>query len=79
MARVVLRRSNESAATADDARRIVASHAGNVINQSGTTMLVELAGHAIPEVRGKLPGWIVAEQGPQIPVPDARLKVRQPR
>jgi hypothetical protein len=39
-------------------------------------MLVELEDASIGPLRDELQGWIVSEQGPRIPVPDTRLKLR---
>ncbi len=78
MPRVVLRRSDESAASTAEAATIVAAHNGNVVSTSDRTMLADVALKAsVAALRGKLPGWIVSEQSSaKIPVPDTRLKIR---
>ena len=78
MPRVVLRRSDESAASTAEAVMVVAAHKGRVIDRSDKVMLIDVAREAaVALIRGKLPGWIVSEQGAtKISVPDTRLKVR---
>ena len=78
MPRVVLRRSDESAASTAEAATVVVAHEGSVIDKSDKTMLIDVARQAaVASIRGQLPGWIVSEQGSsKIPVPDTRLKIR---
>ena len=78
MPRVVLRRSDESAASTAEAVAVVTAHQGSVIDSSDKTMLIDVARKgAVASIRGELPGWIVSEQSSaKIPVPDTRLKLR---
>ena len=78
MPRLVLRRSDESAASTAEAATVVAAHQGSVIDKSDKTMLIDVAREAaVASIRGQLPGWIVSEQGStKIPVPDTRLRIR---
>ena len=78
MPRVVLRRFDASAASTAEALTVVTAHQGSVIDRSDKTMLIDVARKAaVASIRGKLPGWIVSEQGSaKIPVPDTRLKLR---
>lgn len=78
MPRIVLRRSDDSAASIAEAAAIVVAHQGHVLDRSDKTLLVDLAHpDAAASLRSKLHGWTVSEQpGAKIPVPDTRLKVR---
>lgn len=76
MLRLVLRRSDESAASPDEAVAAVASQRGDVLDNSGRTLLVSVANSGVAiALRDALPGWVISEQVQRIQVPDTRLKV----
>jgi len=80
MTRVVLRRAEDQAASPDEASRLVIACHGSIVDQSGRTMLVEVEDDAaVEQLRDQLRGWVISPQGPKIPVPDTRLKVRSQR
>jgi hypothetical protein len=77
MSRLLLRKTSCSAVSCDDAEALVrAAENGRVLHRDGDNMLVELEDTSIGPLRDELQGWIVSEQGPRIPVPDTRLKLR---
>ena len=77
MATVLLRRSADTAPSADEAEGLVQSMNAEVVHRSGRNMLVQLdSDSAVETLRGRLHGWVVSPQGATIPVPDARLKIR---
>ena len=79
MVQVTLRRKAEATVSCEEAVALVRSlTGGRVLDQSGSTVLVEVADEALADLQQKLPGWIVAPQGEKIPVPDTRLKIRSP-
>lgn len=76
MVRLVLRRSEESAASPAEVAAAVASQRDDILDNSGRTMLVSVASSdAITALRNALPGWVISEQVQRIQVPDTRLKV----
>jgi len=77
MNQVVLRRRSDSTLSADDAVNFIGTLAGvKLVNRSGDTLLVEAVDADLDRLDAGLPGWIVAPQGPRIPVPDTRRTLR---
>lgn len=76
MVRLILRRSEETAASPAEAAAAVASQRGDVLDNSGRTMLVSVASSDVAaSLRDALPGWVISEQVQRIQVPDTRLKI----
>jgi len=76
MVRLVLRRSEESAASPLEAAAAVVSLRGSVVHNSGQTLLVTVAdAETVGSLRQALPGWVVSEQVQRVQVPDTRLKL----
>jgi hypothetical protein len=77
MATLILRRAAADAASPDEATGLVASLSASVVHRSERTLLVEVTDEAqVGALRQGLPGWVVSLQGPRIPIPDTRLKLR---
>lgn len=77
MLRLVLRRSLATAASPAEAAELVAAQQGRVIDGHEGTLLVNVADPDVAAcLRRELQGWVVAEQGAKVPVPDTRLRPR---
>lgn len=76
MSRLLLRKTHAATVSSEQAEEFVcATGCGRVVQRDGNNLLVELDPPALDALKAKLDGWVVAEQGPRVPVPDARLKL----
>jgi hypothetical protein len=77
MRRLVIRQTRHATLTAEQAERVVQGYAeAHVVNRDGRTMLVDFDPCALESLRESLPGWLVIEQGPPVPVPDHCVHVK---
>lgn len=77
MSRLLLRQTHTATLTPEQAEELVcANGCGRVVHRDGNNLLVELDAPLLEALKAQLDGWVVAEQGPRIPVPDAHLKLR---
>ncbi|MES2743104.1 MAG: hypothetical protein V4754_19440 [Pseudomonadota bacterium] len=77
MRRVLLRKTSAAELTPEQAEQLVrACPGGNVIQRDGLNLLIDLDPCEIATLRERLKGWIVSEQGPNIPVPDTCVRIK---
>ena len=77
MRRLVIRQTSNATLTADQAVGVVqACEQARVINRDGKTLLVDVDPCEIERLRERLPGWLISEQGPPVPVPDHCLRIK---
>jgi hypothetical protein len=67
--RVVLRRTDTTAATLDKAERLVAASGGTALDRSSNMLLVELPATALKRLQGDLPGWLIVRERTVVRVP----------
>ena len=76
MRHVLLRQTSQAQLTADQVEAVVCAFASaRVLGRDGKTMLVDVDPCELEALRSALPGWLVAEQGPPLPVPDTCVRV----
>ena len=79
MRRLVIRQTSQATLSAAQAESVVHGHAdAHVVGREGRTLLVDIDPCAIDALKQSLPGWLVVEQGPPLPVPDHCLHVKRP-
>ena len=79
MLKVIVRRPGLDGPSPEEAADVVESLKATILHRGTKNMLVQVADMAAVEgLRRGLPGWLVSLQGPKIPIPDTRLKVRSP-
>ncbi len=79
MRRLVIRQTSHATLSAEQAERVIAGYAAaQIVGRDGRTLLVDFDPCAIEALREQLPGWLVIEQGPPVPVPDHCLHVKRP-
>ena len=77
MRRLVIRQTRNATLSADQAEGVVrAFDQARVLNREGKTMLVDFDPCDIDRLRERLPGYLVTEQGPPIPVPEHCLHIK---
>jgi len=77
MRRLVIRQTRDATLSADQAEGVVcAFDQARVVNRDGKTLLVDFDPCEIDRLRERLPGWLVSEQGPPVPVPDHCLRIK---
>jgi len=77
MRRLVIRQTSHATLSADQAEGVVcAFDQARVVNRDGKTLLVDFDPCEIDRLRERLPGWLVSEQGPPVPVPDHCLRIK---
>jgi hypothetical protein len=77
MRRLVIRQTSNATLSADQAEGVVcAFDQARVVNRDGKTLLVDFDPCEIERLRERLPGWLVSEQGPPVPVPDHCLRIK---
>lgn len=62
MTRLVLRRTDTTAVTLDEAERLVAASGGTALDRSSGMLLVQLPGAALKRLQGDLPGWLIVPE-----------------
>lgn len=79
MRRLVIRQTSHATLSAEQAENVVHGYAdAQIVSRDGRTLLVDFDPCEIESLREKLPGWLVIEQGPPVPVPDHCLHVKRP-
>lgn len=77
MRRLLLRQTHDASLNADEVEGIVRGYAAaRILGREGKTMLVDFDPCELEALRQRLPGWLVSEQGPPVPVPDSCLHVK---
>ena len=80
MRRLVIRQTNPAILSAEQAERVVRGCAdAKILDSNGRTMLVDVDPCAIDALRENLPGWLVTEEGPPVPLPDHCIHVKERR
>ncbi|AKU23483.1 hypothetical protein MJ904_05050 [Massilia sp. MB5] len=77
MRHLLLRPTRNASLSADEAEHIVRGFAeARILGRDGKTMLVDFDPCELDALRQRLPGWLVSEQGPPVPVPDSCLHIK---
>ena len=76
MSRLILRKTDAAAISSAQAEALVcATGCGRVVHRDGNNLLVDLDNVALDALKLALAGWVVAEQGARIEVPNPQLKL----
>ncbi len=77
MQRLLLRQTSNAVLSPQAAEQVVLGFAeGKVVGRDDKTLLVEFDPCQVAALRERLAGWIVAEQGAPVPVPDTCVRIQ---